>query len=526
MKKNIIISLFSIGLVFTSCQKSDFEAAYTNPANISKSTVEKQFAGFIFTTREVVIPSYWNYFVINRITLNRYSQVVGWANAENQYVPGSAAVGDRWRLFYQGLAQYREMEKIYNDLTDVEKKDRRIYIIAATTYLYDQLHKVVDLHGDVPFTEAGLLSQKSGDYLNATPKYDTAESVYTKMLDDLKAYADEMNSISVSAGIMAGFKTQDIINNGDLALWKRYINSLRMRLLTRVSGSATLGARAKTEIGAILADATKYPVVTKNEENIQIDIFNLGSDINSSGFRSGLEDWGGNVAGKVMIDKLVKSGDPRLDFLFERGQSATTHLGLDPMGLGTDQEKLIADGKVSVYNRSTLSRNQFFPGVLITASEVDLLKAEYYLGANNDASAKMAYDDAVKKSIAFYQRLRSISNDNTTPAPAAPSEASITAYLSDSPESWAKASSNTDKMALIAGQRWIHFNVVQPGENWAEIRRTDMPTLSFWTDNAGTQKTVPARWQYPGNETTYNVANYAAVKSKDNLSTKVFWDTK
>lgn len=64
---------------------------------------------------------------------------------------------------------------------------------------------------------------KGGDYLNANPKYDTAEAIYTKMLDDLKTFSDELNSISVIPGIMAGFKTQDLINNGDLTLWKNML---------------------------------------------------------------------------------------------------------------------------------------------------------------------------------------------------------------------------------------------------------------------------------------------------------------
>ena len=523
MKKLLIIATISFGLTVTSCQKSDFEDAYTDPAKISQSTVEKQFAGFIYTTRDAVVPSYWNYFVINRITFNRYSQVVGWVNAENQYVPGSAAVGDRWTNFYKSLAQFREIEKIYAGLSDVEKKDRRIYIIAATTFLYDQLHKVVDIHGDIPFSEAGMLSPKGGDYLNANPKYDTAEAIYTKMLDDLKTYSDELNTMTVIPGIMAGFKTQDIINNGDLMLWKKYVNSLRLRLLTRVSGSSSLGARAKTEIGAILADGNKYPVVSKYEENIQIDIYNLGSQINAKGFRTGLEDWDGNVAGKVMIDKMVVSSDPRLDIIFEKGQAATEHSGLDPLGLPSNQQVLITDGKVSRYNRSTLSRNEYFPGILITASEVDFLKAEYYLNNGNDAAAKESYENGIKNSITFYKKMREISNDNTTPSATVGSSDKL---LNDSPESWSKANTPAAKLALIAGQRWIHFNVVQPSESWAELRRTDLPSLSFWTDNAGTQKTVPLRWQYPGNETTYNVVNYNSVKAKDNLSTRIFWDSK
>lgn len=60
-------------------------------------------------------------------------------------------------------------------------------------------------------------------------------------------------------------------------------------------------------------------------------------------------------------------------------------------------------------------------------------------------------------------------------------------------------------------------------EAWAEIRRQDLPALHFLRD-ARTQKLPPNRWLYPTNELTYNAVNYEAVQSKDNLSTKIFWD--
>ena len=82
---------------------------------------------------------------------------------------------------------------------------------------------MVDLHGDIPFSSAGMLSTNGGDYANSFAKYDNAETVYTKMLDDLKAFADEMNTITVKAGILTGFKTQDFVNKGDLMLWKNIV---------------------------------------------------------------------------------------------------------------------------------------------------------------------------------------------------------------------------------------------------------------------------------------------------------------
>ena len=63
-------------------------------------------------------------------------------------------------------------------------------------------------------------------------------------------------------------------------------------------------------------------------------------------------------------------------------------------------------------------------------------------------------------------------------------------------------------------------------ENWAELRRLDLPVLSYEVDNSNTQKLPPYRWFYAGSEKVYNTTNYNAVSAKDNLSTKIFWDTK
>jgi hypothetical protein len=220
MKKIIIISAFIISL--GSCQKVDFEKAYPDPSKISASTVEKQYTGTLNAIKWYVLPDYWNYFVVIRPTLNRYNQAVGWENADNQYVPGGGLINDRWNTFYGFVAQYREMEKIFKALPPEDQADRRIYAITSTIYFYDQLQKVVDLHGDVPFSAAGMLSTNGGDYNSSLAKYDGAESIYTKMLDDLKGFSDELSTITIKAGISVGFRTQDIVNKGDVMMWRRY----------------------------------------------------------------------------------------------------------------------------------------------------------------------------------------------------------------------------------------------------------------------------------------------------------------
>jgi hypothetical protein len=525
--KNIIFTmLFFSSLV--ACKMTDFEDNYTDPSKVSETSVEKQFSGFILANREYVLPSYWNYFVVLRTSLNRYNQATGWENVENNYVPGSSGIESRWGTYYNFLAQYRELEKVYNKLSPDAQKDYRIFMIAATTYLYDHTQAVVDLHGDIPWSKAGMLSTNGGNFGVSYPAYDSAESIYTKMLDDLAKFSEEFKTITLNPAIAAGFKTQDLVNRGNVQQWQKYVNSLRIRILTRVSGTTTFGTRADTELNAILSNPANFPIVASNADNVTFKIHALGTLIDQNSFRTGLEDWNGNVAGRKIINHMVDNQDPRLTYLFQPGDNANgQYRGLDPLLDQSAQAELIRGNTLSVYNRSTLSRNQFFPGVLMNSAQVHFMAAEFFLKKNQDAKAKEHYETGIKESIAYYQLLRSLSNDNSAGAPVVPTSASIDAYLAKPMISWnAVTTGQQGKMKLIAEQKWLHFNVIQPTENWAELRRTDAVELSFLEDKSNNQKLPPMRWVYPGGELTYNQENYAKVQANNILTKKIFWDLK
>jgi hypothetical protein len=534
MKKILLITVAVVAIGFAACKKSDFEDSYSDQSKVTVASVEKQFAGVLTSytwansdkgQHGYVVPNYWNYFVVLRTTLLHYTQAVGWENSDNQYVPGIASIGDHWKDYYYFLAQYRELESIYSKLTPTDQADNRIYMIAATIFLYDQTQKMIDLHGDIPWSEAGKLSTNGGNYTASLAHYDDAAAIYTKMLDDLKGFSDELNSISVKAYIQNVFEDQDIVNHGSLTMWKKYNNSLRLRMLTRVSGASAFTSRASSEIAAILAAPAKYPVVTSNAENIKVSVYDLSSDINSKSFQGGLEDWNGNLASKAMIDHMKTNTDPRLRAMFEPGASAGgVYTGVDPLANRTTQNTNIANGKIAIYNRSTISRNQFFPGIIITAAEVSFLMAEYYLKAGSSASAQTAYETGIQQSIEYYYWLRSLSNNSTAGALTPTNTTEVNAYIASAGVNWALATTTAAKLKLIATQKWIHYSVIQPYESWAEIRRLDAPTFSFEVDGSSSLSAPPVRWIYPPSEVTYNAANYSAVKSKDNLTTKVFWD--
>jgi len=523
--KHILLALI-LASSFAGCQLSEFEDNYADPSKLSSSSVERQFTGFLMANRGYVLPDYTNYFVNLRITLNRFNQATGWVNGENQYVPGSAAVDGRWNNYYGFLAQYREMEKIYNGLDAASKADNRIFMIAGATYLYDHTQKIVDLHGDIPWSRAGMLSTNGGDYTVSYPEYDNAADIYTKMLDDLAGFADELRTLQVNPGILASFRTQDLINRGNVDQWLKYINSLRIRMLTRVSGVPSFTSRARTEIAAILANPSNYPIVASNNDNVMMRIHVLGTLMGVNGFRSGLEDWNGNVAGKFIVDHMRDNADPRLTYLFEPGDNSEpgVFVGLDPLLNPSAQTELVGSGTLTIYNRSTLSRNQYFPGMLMNSTQVHLMIAEHYLKAGNDSQAKTHYETAIRESVGYYQYLRSITNDNTAPPTAVITAADVDNYIANPVVSWDQATSNTQKLRLIAKEKWLHFNVIQANENWAEFRRVDVLNLPFWVDDSNQQNVPPNRWLYPGSEQTFNPENYARVQPTDNLRAKLFWD--
>lgn len=523
LKRIFIYALLISGLA--GCTVADFEENYADPSKLAETTVGKQFTGMIMASSQSVLPTYWDNFVIKRITSNRYSQAVGWVNVDNQYVPGGSAVNDRWNSYYNFMFQYRELQKVHDGLTDINKLENRVFMVAAATYFYDQTQQMVDLYGDIPWSKAGMLSINGGDYSKSYAGYDKASDIYKKMLDDLAGFATELSTLQINAAVTASFKTQDLINNGNVEMWRRYINSLRLKMLTRVSGTSEFSARAKTEIGAILSNPSQFPIVAANGNNIMWDIFTLGTLIDVNSFRSGLEDWNGNIAGKAILDQMVSTSDPRLTYIFQPGVRANAgYLGLDPLLNPTVQDALILTQTLSFYNFSTISRNQYFPGILLTAAEVHLLAAEFYLKENQDANAKMHYEEAIKQSIGFYVYLRSISNNTESPAPVVPTQQAVNSYLSGGKVSWDAASGMNGKLSLIAGQKWLHLNVIQSYENWHEIRRIGKLDLKFWVDNSNQQSVPPSRWLYPGSEQLYNMENYSVVQPQDKLTNLIFWD--
>lgn len=529
MKKLLYISLTTAAVFLSSCSKDDFSEAYRNPSTVESTTVPKQYAGFMKVNFEDVIPSYWNYFTVLRSTSLTYTQAHGYVNTAGRYVSGAASF-DRWGRFYKFMAQYRELEKVMASLPPAMQAENRIFTITSTIYLFDHTSKMVDNFGDIPFSEAGKISLTGGNYVDASAKYDSQTELYVMMLDQLKAFSTELNSITLSAGVELEFKNQDLINKGNLTNWINYCNSLRLKLLNRVSAVPDLSGRANTEMAAIIAEGK---IVNENSENIAFKVYTQDVDLDTSGFIDAMETANNNLAPKPMIDHMNANNDPRQTWLFEKGSRvvdgvavlAPTYVGLDPLLASGVQDQQIVDGKIAIYNRSVISRNKWLPGTLINAAEVNLILAEYYSRTGNSSMAKTSFEQAIKQSVEYYVRLGDQADVLTWKPTVEPTTAEIDAYIASI--NFAGATTPAAQLELIAFQKYIHYNIMQADESWAEQRRLKLPALPFNEDETSSiRKTPPTRWTYPTSESVYNTENYNAVRANDNLSTKIFWDVK
>ncbi len=516
-----IVTLF----VFNACSDYQFDNQFPDPSKTNTVTVEKIMTGTFEKGNLWTMPWYWRYYTFDLYQMGRYAQVAGRINGNGMYEPNDGWNDRRWTDFYQMIAQYRLLEDTWEKMDESQKGDYVVFKHITTIFVYDHLQQIVDLWGDVPFTKAGYVGI-SMDIRGSKPAYDDPVDLYKMMITDLKEINTFLAGYSPSAFINSLLKAQDYINNGDLVLWRKYCNSLRLRLASRVAENGSLTTEARSILKEMLEDPATYPVVTGNDDAVRINFqapkLTAVEGQHEEGIKGGFESsasghW--NRCSKIFVDAL--DGDPRLEIILEKNSDGI-YVGVDPLMDGPAQEKLfnrpLAEGGnyFSAVDTATFSRNNKFPGLIITAAEVDFIRAEAIQKWGVNGSAEEAFKKGVKNSIELYYYLNSL-GDYRDPLPV-PSTADVDAFVA---QKWNDYSS---KEEAIAVQRWIHQGLIQTAQCWHEYRKTGYPRLQFLTDNGSIlAPTPPHRLLYTVNEKNYNTENYNAVQEKDDRYRKLFW---
>jgi hypothetical protein len=512
--------------------KDTIDEYYTNPNKTTTGNVSQLFTRMAYHER--IMPTYWDYATFVTGTTAKFSQFIGITNSPKMYQPSTSYGQDRWVSFYSGRSDndggimnlYREIEKNYNALPASQQADQYVYVQLSKVLLYDQTAQIIDLWGDVPFTQAGLLNATN---TLQNGEFDDAATVYKAMIDSLASLNTYFSTTTLNTTQKTSLSTQDILLKGNLSMWRKYTNSLRLRLLMRISNYDE--STASTKITAMLNDEATYPLVNDNSENILLKMFPSGQKIYSEGLRAGLTDGAssnGALAPQYLLeDVMVANADPRTEVFWDKGGESSSFQGIPTALTSSAQEAMISGNLIASYDSATFIMNWNVPGVIISAAEVSFLKAEAYerwaLGTAQDA-----YETGIRQSVEFYYSINSSAylNPNYTFSRSplsSPASTDVDDYIAGT--AIAYSGTADEKLEKIATQKWINYFILQAGQAWAEYRRTGYPVLTFPGDPS-TSELPPSRLIYPGTEVSYNAANYAKVASKDLRDTKIFWDVK
>lgn len=157
---------------------------------------------------------------------------------ESRYDILQRNIPDRqWQVLYRDvLKDLQEAKVIANRIETVTAKEEKIkknkiaIIEVLETYAYSVL---VDTFGNIPYTE-------SLDPQNfPSPKYDGAVDVYKDLfvkIDDAIANLDSD---------FASFGSADFVYSGDVAKWKKFANSVKLRMAITVADEPSLNPAAK-----------------------------------------------------------------------------------------------------------------------------------------------------------------------------------------------------------------------------------------------------------------------------------------
>ncbi|WP_442590814.1 SusD/RagB family nutrient-binding outer membrane lipoprotein [Pedobacter sp. AW31-3R] len=529
--KNYIIKagLFvALAASFSSCKKG-IDERFLNPEKSTTKSIPGFFTAMLNNDR--VAAKYWNVRTFLSLMPGTYAQTSFFANSNGAYQQSDDYGQQYWNDFYAPggngsgpMAQYRTMETVYNTSDEAEKATKTIFMQAAKVVLIEQAAKMVDLWGDIPYYEAGsLVTQSTIVY----PKYDEQKTLYTQFIADL----DAANTYFKTAVTTAEFSKYDILLSGSVSKWQRYANSLRLRLLMRISNVEE--STARTAILAMLNDPTNYPLVDgagvaaygPKATDILLSPLTNNTSTLIDAFREG--SW---YATDVMLnDVMIPANDPRIPVFYDKNSKTVNgklvqnaEFKAMPYDFTTTEQENNYNN-YAVVDSATYFQNLNLPGIVITSSEVNFLKAEAFERWGSTADAKTAYDLALRQSVTFYYYLNNL-NASGVKTETLPAASVIDDFVNSSTASY-PASGTTAKLAAIYTQKWLNYGILQSTEAWSEYRRTGYPVLQFVTTGKLSGFDVPPnRLVYPAGERNYNGANYAAVQGKDTRLTKIFWD--
>ncbi len=517
--KNILHLIFGGMLIINiSCDKG-FEEVNTDPNSV---TSERFNPGFLLTNAQMqtaLYPGenkggnlfYTSAFVQHFSSLSNVG-IFDWHG--DKYVLHQGNNDRLWEATYDIGKLLKEVIQLSKDKPEYHNLYNMAIIWDAVVY-----HRHTDIYGDVPYSEAGL-AYYEGNY---KPKYDTQESIYDRMLNQLD---EAVNNLDPSQN---NFQAFDIAYQGNIEQWKRMGNSLMLRLAMRLSKVDPAKSEQwvkKAYAKDLLQDNNDNLAIKGTDAEGTLEILTNGASYTFYRYDTG-------AISATFFDFLKERNDPRLGYIAAVYSDPTdiSTMNSDPaiqkgMPNGLDLFTLLNDPsydpdlpglehQYSFINRVVYGK---FDGnrMFLTYAEVQLMLAEAAVRGWISGDARIFYENGVKgdmKNVVNYEETAIIT------------DARIQEFLTENP--FVGISNKQAALEQINNQYWV-ATFLNGYEAFANYRRSGYPALVpiNYPDNE-TGGLRPGRLIYPKSEALLNTENYneaVARQGTDNFVTHVWWD--
>lgn len=502
MNKYIIYGLFFLtSVLFASCDKG-FEELNTDPTKTTNAYPYQFMANGLISSVEYNMSR-------NRTFNNELMQVtVAIGDGDGRvfrYDFRRSWADYLWNGHYTQLTNYKDMYAKAVDQINFNRSYQGISLILQT-WTYSIL---TDTYGDIPYTQSNM----GRDSLILEPIFDAQRDIYLDMFTKL----DSANTL-LSGGDPIEV-VHDPVYAGNVSQWRKFCNSLYLRLLLRVSHKTDVKDVVIPKIQEILTNTSKYPVFASNDDSAILRWTGEGAYI-SPYMTTRAQDFRATAICSFFIDFLRDTNDPRIN-IPEYGTSGINRWGIAPVsgnfvgvpsGYAAGSEDYTKMSYFYSYDQNSgVNSLQTEPmtGMIMNYAELQFIKAEAVLRGWIEGSVEDYFYSGAESSIKQW-----------VPTWGVP----IRTHLSASDVQWNEAGDFEEKLARIHQQKYYALFLVDL-QQWFEYRRTGYPVLPKGNGLVNNAE-MPARLYYPVYVQSSNPTNYKlalAQQGLDEINTKVWW---
>jgi hypothetical protein len=531
MKKYILIMAVFLAIGNSGCKK-DYLSLETNPNAPSTTTPALTIAGALnnaaFNIQSMYITfnvwgGYWTQsgnFVPNT-ALNQYQIVNSTIDGPNAiyFAPGP------WATLYQNLTDFNNLQKS----SSASAVNANFEAIAMIMKAYD-FELLVDNYNNVPYSQAFQPSTI------LFPAYDKGADIYHDLGKQLDAAIDLINKNPTAASPGGA----DIVFAGNMTSWKKFANSIKLRLAIHVSTN-TPGDPLVTDLASTAGEGYLDENLSATSNPGYVDALASSGVTQQNPFWAlyGLDTHGNPAifnpqyrANSFAVGIMSANNDPRLSQFYAPITGNGNTVLIQGNIFGNTTSTLLPNTQTSAFGPGIL-QSPTQDAILFSGAESLFLQAEAALNGYITGNPQTLYQRGI---IASFEQVQAGGTYTAAPGAGTPqtpgfnytaptkavSDAAAVTYYSQNKRdvSW---TASPNKQEAIIFQKWLALNGLFPLEAYDEYWRTGFPSLPPSVDPAAISTTLPKRVFYPVTEFTSNTTNVEKEGTIDIFTSKIFW---